>query len=86
MLMKMVNVVRRGPIPVLNLPIFGHPVNNFSNSIGLSLDLSNNFEAKVRDKDSTKTEPKKIILLNNFNFNTAYNFAADSLNWAPTYV
>src|SRR5690606_3153249 len=46
--------------------IFGVPGKTYSSAIGLS--LSNNFEAKVRDKDSTATEPKKIILLNNLNF------------------
>jgi len=61
--------------------IFGSPNKQLSSSIGLS--LSNNFEAKVRDKDSTATEPKKIILLNNLNFTTAYNIAADSLRWSP---
>ena len=61
--------------------IFGSPNRNLSSSIGLS--LGNNFEAKVRDKDSTATEPKKIILLNNLNFSTAYNIAADSLGWSP---
>ena len=45
--------------------IFGSPNRNLSSSIGLS--LGNNFEAKVRDKDSTASEPKKIILLNNLN-------------------
>ncbi|MDC3312925.1 putative LPS assembly protein LptD, partial [Flavobacteriaceae bacterium] len=61
--------------------IFGSPNRNLSSSIGLS--LGNNFEAKVRDKDSTATETKKIILLNNLNFSTAYNIAADSLGWSP---
>ena len=61
--------------------IFGSPNRNLSSSIGLS--LGNNFEAKVRDKDSTANEPKKIILLNNLNFSTAYNIAADSLGWSP---
>ncbi|MCB0461753.1 MAG: LPS-assembly protein LptD [Flavobacteriaceae bacterium] len=61
--------------------IFGSPNKQLSSSIGLS--LSNNFEAKVRDKDSTATEPKKIILLNNLNFTTTYNIAADSLRWSP---
>lgn len=61
--------------------IFGSPSNNFSSAVGLS--LSNNFEAKVRDRDSTKTEPKKVMLLSNLNFNTSYNIAADSLRWAP---
>lgn len=61
--------------------LFGIPNKTFSSSIGLS--LSNNFEAKVRDKDTTATEPKKIMLLNNLNFSTAYNLAGDSLQWSP---
>jgi len=61
--------------------IFGTPNKTFSSAVGMS--LSNNFEAKVRDKDSTATEAKKIILLNNLNFSTAYNVAGDSLNWSP---
>ncbi|GAA4270393.1 putative LPS assembly protein LptD [Hyunsoonleella aestuarii] len=61
--------------------IFGRPSNTFSSSMGIS--VSNNLEAKVRDRDSTATEPKKIILLNNLNFSTSYNFAGDSLQWSP---
>jgi lipopolysaccharide assembly outer membrane protein LptD (OstA) len=61
--------------------VFGAPGNRFSSSMGIS--LSNNLEAKVRDKDTTATEPKKIILLNNLNFSTSYNFAGDSLQWSP---
>lgn len=38
--------------------IFGSPGKSNSNNVGFS--LSNTFEAKVTDKDSTKTEPKKI--------------------------
>ncbi|MGB6269635.1 MAG: putative LPS assembly protein LptD [Olleya sp.] len=64
--------------------LFGTPNNTFSSSIGIG--ISNNFEAKVRDKDSTKVEPKKIILLNNLNFSTSYNVAGDSLNWSPVRV
>ncbi|RIA09763.1 hypothetical protein OE09_1609 [Flavobacteriaceae bacterium MAR_2010_72] len=61
--------------------IFGAPSQRFSSSMGIN--LGNNFEAKIRPKDSTETEPKKIILLNNLNFSTSYNFAADSLQWSP---
>lgn len=44
-------------------------------SIGLS--LSNNFEAKVADKnDSTGTKTKKVKLLNNLSTSVSYNFAA----------
>ncbi|MDG5491543.1 putative LPS assembly protein LptD [Psychroserpens sp. SPM9] len=61
--------------------LFGVPSRTFSSSMGIS--IGNNFEAKVRDKDSTATEPKKIKLLNNLNFQTSYNFAGDSLQWSP---
>jgi lipopolysaccharide assembly outer membrane protein LptD (OstA) len=61
--------------------IYGSPGLNSSNSIGFN--LSNTFEAKVADKDSTKTEPKKIMLLNNLNFSTSYNIDAKTLAWAP---
>ncbi|MEC4005131.1 putative LPS assembly protein LptD [Flavobacterium sp. SUN052] len=61
--------------------IYGAPGKTYSNNIGFS--LSNTFEAKVRDKDSTATEPKKIMLLNNLNISTSYDLAADSLRLAP---
>ena len=62
--------------------LFGIPGRNLSNS--MSIGLSNNFEAKVRnDKDSTSNQLKKVVLLNNFNISTAHNFAADSLRWTP---
>jgi len=64
--------------------LFGRPGNRYSSSLGIS--VGNNIEAKVRSKDSTKTEPEKIFLLNNLNFSTAYNLAADSLNWSPVRV
>ncbi|WP_082482256.1 putative LPS assembly protein LptD [Flavobacterium sp. Leaf359] len=64
--------------------IYGAPGRNISNNIGFS--LSNTFEAKVTDKDSTKTEPKKIMLLNNLNFSTSYDMTADSLKLAPLRV
>lgn len=61
--------------------IFGAPGNRFSSSIGL--DIGNNIEAKIRSKDSTDAEPKKITIINNLNFGTSYDLAADSLNIAP---
>ncbi len=61
--------------------IFGAPGKNYSNS--LSFSLSNTFEAKVKDRDSTKTEPKKIMLLNNLNLSTSYNMSIDSLRLEP---
>nr|WP_026705581.1 putative LPS assembly protein LptD [Flavobacterium soli] len=64
--------------------IFSAPGRTNSNII--SFGLSNTFEAKMTDKDSTKTEPKKVMLLNNLNFSTSYNIAADSLPWSPVRV
>ena len=64
--------------------IFSSPGRTNANNIGFS--LSNTFEAKVTDKDSTKTEPKKVMLLNNLNFSTSYNIAADSLPWSPVRI
>ncbi len=61
--------------------MYGAPSKVFSSSI--SMGLSNTFEAKVRDRDTTATQPKKVTLLNNLNFNTAYNLAGDSLQWSP---
>ncbi|MGV9003911.1 putative LPS assembly protein LptD [Flavobacterium sp.] len=61
--------------------IFGAPGNNMSNIMSFS--LNNTFEAKVTDKDSTKTEAKKIMLLNNLNLSTFYDISADSLKLAP---
>jgi lipopolysaccharide assembly outer membrane protein LptD (OstA) len=61
--------------------IYGAPGINYSNNIGFN--INNTFEAKVRDKDSTKTEPKKIMLLNNLNLTTSYDVSSDSLRWSP---
>jgi lipopolysaccharide assembly outer membrane protein LptD (OstA) len=61
--------------------IFGAPGKNMSNNMSFS--LSNTFEAKVTDKDTTKTEAKKIMLLNNLNLSTSYDITADSLRWSP---
>ncbi|RYJ42508.1 Organic solvent tolerance protein OstA-like protein [Flavobacterium beibuense] len=64
--------------------LFGAPSQNFANSVGLG--LNNTFEAKVRNDDESSDEPKKVMLLNNLNFTTSYNIAADSLAWAPLRV
>jgi hypothetical protein len=61
--------------------LYGPPSKVYSSSIGMS--LSNTFEAKIRDSDTTAVEPKKVVLLNNLNFSTAYNLAGDSLKWSP---
>ncbi len=67
--------------------LFGSPNPNFSSS--MSFGLTNDFEAKVRKKDTTLTGDeayKKVKLLSNLGFNTSYNFAADSLKLSPITV
>ncbi|MCY4162477.1 MAG: putative LPS assembly protein LptD, partial [Flavobacteriaceae bacterium] len=61
--------------------LFGAPSKSKSNSMNLS--ISNLFEAKVRDRDSTATEPKKITLIKNLNISTSYNFNAEEFKLAP---
>jgi len=64
--------------------LYSPPGQNFSSNIGIA--VQNNIEAKVRDRDTTVTDLKKISLLKSLNFNTAYNLAGDSLNWSPLQV
>lgn len=64
--------------------LFGVPGRTFASSIGIN--VANTVEAKIRQKDSTQTEPKKVMLLNSLNFSTSYNIAADSLAWSPVRV
>lgn len=64
--------------------LYGAPNQNYSSSMGFG--LSNTIEAKVKNRDSTATEPKKIALLNNLNFSTSYSFSQDSLKWQPLIV
>ncbi|WP_445749509.1 putative LPS assembly protein LptD [Polaribacter sp.] len=66
---------------VFDQGIYGGPSGGLSNSIGIS--LNNVLEAKVAPKDPDSDEDdEKIMLLNNLNFNTSYNIAADSLRWS----
>src|SRR5690606_15287613 len=55
--------------------LFGAPNQRYSSGIGFS--LNNTIEAKVRDKDTTATEAKRIKLLNNLRFDTSYDLVAD---------
>ena len=53
-------------------------------SKALSIGIRNVVEAKIKtENDSTVEETKKIPLLESFNLNTAYNFAADSFKLSP---
>lgn len=64
--------------------IYGRPSRNLSNS--LSFSLNNTLEAKVLKKDAdgdSEEDFEKVKILNNLNFSTSYNMAADSLKWSP---
>ena len=64
--------------------LFGAPSKNLSNNINFS--VNNEFEAKVKKKDSTLVGDdryKKRKLLSNLSFNTSYDLAADSLKLSP---
>ncbi len=61
--------------------IYGRPGSGVSNSI--SFNINNVIEAKVKPEDDEGSdEDKKIMILNNLNFGTSYNMAADSLRWS----
>jgi len=62
----------------------GAPSLNKSNS--LSFSLANTLEAKIRSKDSTDLEPKKISILKNLNLSSGYNFESDSFKISPLRV
>jgi lipopolysaccharide assembly outer membrane protein LptD (OstA) len=64
--------------------MYGAPNEKYSSNIGLG--ISNTLEARVRDRDTTATESKRISLLNNLNFSTSYSISADSLKWQPLNV
>ena len=75
------------PLDVANYTIFDNslyraPSSGTSNAIGIT--LNNVLEAKVAPKDpDSDEEDEKITLLNNLNFSSSYNIAADSLRWSP---
>ncbi len=53
-------------------------------SRAMSFNIRSVIEAKVRNQsDTAEATTKKIPLLETLNFNTSYNFAADSFNLAP---
>ena len=63
---------------------YGAPGSNMSSQI--SYNLTNTFEAKVKDSDPTKTASKKVSLLNSLTFRGSYNVAADTLAWSPLQI
>ncbi|CAM1365710.1 conserved hypothetical protein [Tenacibaculum xiamenense] len=62
--------------------IYGGPSSGLSNSISMS--VNNVLEAKVAPKDpDSDEEDEKVTILNNLNFSTSYNIAAESFRWSP---
>jgi hypothetical protein len=61
--------------------IYGTPVAQ-GRSGSVSMSLNNNLEMKVRPKNDTTGQPKKVVLLNNFNFSTSYNPFARNYKWS----
>ena len=62
----------------------GAPGKNYSSSIGLS--IQNTLEAKVKPKDSTQTELRKVNIFKNLNISTSYNLAAEEFQLSPIRV
>lgn len=67
--------------------VYGYARGGLSSSINLS--LKNTFEMKVKSKndenkddEDDKKSSKKIKLLENLNFSTSYNMAAQEFNWS----
>ena len=64
--------------------LFGVPGRAFSSSLGFSID--NNLEAKVKPKDSTQTELRKINILKNLKISGSYNISAEEYKLSPIRV
>jgi lipopolysaccharide assembly outer membrane protein LptD (OstA) len=64
--------------------VYGTP--SAGKSGNLNLNLTNNFEMKVRDRKDTITGTRKIVLIDNLSLSTDYNIAKDSLRWSPLIV
>ena len=64
--------------------LFGSPSRGISKSMGIS--VSNNFEAKIVDPDTTKTKLKKVQLIKNLNLSTNYNMVSEEFKWSPVRV
>lgn len=67
---------RTRPYSIFERGNFGGPSMGKQNA--LSLGLSNNLEAKVKQSSDTGISYRKVVLLQNLGVNGSYNFAADS--------
>lgn len=61
--------------------LYGVPGTGMQNKF--TIDIQNNFEIKVLNKKDTTQQYKKIPLIDQLNFNTGYDFTADSLKIQP---
>lgn len=61
--------------------IYGTPSGGKSGAI--TFNLNNQVGMKIRTPRDSVNTTKKIDLLKQLSFNTSYNMAADSMNWAP---
>ena len=60
--------------------LYGGPADGQSGQLRLS--LGNNLEAKWQNPFDTAAEVKKVVLIENLTFSTAYDMARDSLRWS----
>lgn len=58
--------------------LYGAPPSGRSGSIGFS--IGNNLEMKLKNKNDTVQESRKVKLIDNFSVSTSYNLAVDSFN------
>ena len=66
----------KGYYTIFENSVYGGPQRGEQSSLGL--DLSNNIEAKVKQRSDTGVSFKKIVLIQNLGLSGLYNFAADS--------
>lgn len=60
--------------------LYGTPQPNRSGNLGFN--ITNNLEIKVRSRNDTIAEVRKISLVDNFTISGGYDLARDSLNWS----
>jgi hypothetical protein len=58
------------------------PPSSYGKSGSLRLSLNNNLEMKVRPRNDTTGESKKVVLLDNLNLATSYNPFAEKQKWS----
>lgn len=61
--------------------IYGGPPRGKSGQVAFN--IQNNLEAKIKDKNDTTNQTRKLILIKSLDINMRYDMAKDSLNWSP---